>query len=712
MEIIGLPYSNEIVLNFSLNKCKNKHDYSIEFSLDNHFKEFERIKCKSENSFIEFSESFPCKYYFYKIQNVTISVTKWEGVRSKKFKFGNERCPLTLSTIVNSKNSEFKTKLDENNSEIIIIKVTKSQEINKYIFCDFIREGISFDGYISIDFSDKKYHLDIDMENNQYMKAIEGFRETLYDFVKYFDVFGYGAKLKNNNNNNPYFNLSLNEDPSLKGLTNIKKAYIKCLEKIDFSFNKNILSSLIQYIEKIIFQKYNLIKYNIFFLLINKAPDDYQKCIDAFIKTSYLPLSIIIIGIGDNENEFNKIIQLFKNKKQSSNGMEKQRNNIFFISMKECNYQKDTLKNICLKDIPMQVVEYYKLANTTPEQIRNGNLENIKESLKILDLENSLYQNYDNKYSVPPLPGEEAKEEIINSIYLIENNYNNTNINNNENIKNISNIEEFCYNKNNKFNQNTKKFQNTPQGNEDNKKKNINKINPYCKIIKHSVNTLVKEKKIDSNEEDEKKLRNKTPLDNEISINYKNKENPYINKNNNNNSKLNKNKIKNSFNENKKENTKSSYYNTPGNIQPVKYSIDNKNNNSTYNKIFLPEPSKMENNENNKLNTPHYNKQNNENLYYNTPGEEQELKTIINNKESYNNNLLNYEYKRNQLGSYNPISKESTLNSINQADKNSTILYALNNGQNSQVGFTSSTNSQFNNNSKYGNNFKNYSIDD
>ena len=109
----------------------------------------------------------------------------------------------------------------------------------------------------------------------------------------------------------------------------------------------------------------------------------------------------------------------------------------------------------------------------------------------------------------------------------------------------------------------------------------------------------------------------------------------------------------------------------------------------------------MENNENNKLNTPHYNKQNNENLYYNTPGEEQELKTIINNKESYNNNLLNYEYKRNQLGSYNPISKESTLNSINQADKNSTILYALNNGQNSQVGFTSSTNSQFNNNSKF-----------
>ena len=710
MEKIEYPYSNEIVLNFSLNKCKNKHDYSIEFSLDNYFKEFERIKCKSENSFIEFSESFPCKYYFYKIQKATISVTRWEGVRSKKFKFGNEKCHLTLSTIVNSKNSEFKTELDGNNSEIIIIKVTKSQEINNYIFCDFIREGISFDGYISIDFSDKKYH-DIDMENNQYMKAIEGFRETLFDFVKYFDVFGFGAKLKINNNNNPYFNLSLNEDPSLKGLTNIKKAYIKCLEKIDFSSNKNILSSLIQYIEKIIFQKYNLIKYNIFFLLINKAPDDYQKCIDAFIKTSYLPLSIIIIGIGDNENEFNKIIQLFKNKKQSSNGMEKQRNNIFFISMKECNYQKDTLKNICLKDIPKQIVEYYKLANTTPEQIGNGNLENIKESLKILDLENSLYQNYDNKYSVPPLPGEEDNEEIINFMELIENNYNNFNIQNNENIKNISNIEEFSCNKNNKFNQNTKKFQNTPQGNEDNKKKNINKINPYLTIKKHSINNHIKEKKIDFNEENEKKLRNKTPLDNEININYKNKENPYINKNNDNNNELNKNEIKNSFNKNKKENTKLSYYNTPGNIQPIKDNIDNENNNSDYNKAISPsEPDKRENNENNKLNTLHCNKQNKEDFYYNTPGQEQELKIANNNKESYN--LLNCQYKKNQQGSYNPISKESTLNSINQADKNSTILYALNKGQDSQDGFTSSINSQFNNNSQYKNNYKNYSIDD
>ena len=37
------------------------------------------------------------------------------------------------------------------------------------------------------------------MESNQYMQAIAGIREILFDFVRDFQVYGYGANLNNPN---------------------------------------------------------------------------------------------------------------------------------------------------------------------------------------------------------------------------------------------------------------------------------------------------------------------------------------------------------------------------------------------------------------------------------------------------------------------------------------------------------------------------------
>ena len=41
--------------------------------------------------------------------------------------------------------------------------------------------------------------------------------------------------------------------------------------------------------------------------------------------------------------------------------------------MKDCNYNSDILKNKCLKDLLMQIVEYYKINKTTPDNIRENN---------------------------------------------------------------------------------------------------------------------------------------------------------------------------------------------------------------------------------------------------------------------------------------------------------------------------------------------------
>ena len=83
-----------------------------------------------------------------------------------------------------------------------------------------------------------------------------------FNFVRNFEVYGYGAKLINDNNNN-YFNLSLNDNPDLKGLNNIKKAYQECLNLVDYNKINYNLSPLLKLIKDRIYTKYNCAKYNI-----------------------------------------------------------------------------------------------------------------------------------------------------------------------------------------------------------------------------------------------------------------------------------------------------------------------------------------------------------------------------------------------------------------------------------------------------------------
>ena len=157
----------------------------------------------------------------------------------------------------------------DEDSEKIIIKAEKSINSNNNSLFNYLSVGLSFESYIGIDFSDKMLH-NIDIIKNQYINAIRGFRETLFDFQRNFEVYGFGKNLLDCKEKT-FFNLSLSENPNLVGLTKIKEAYAECIKKIDFNDNNNNnLSPLINHIQKRIYEKYNLTNYNILFLQNSK----------------------------------------------------------------------------------------------------------------------------------------------------------------------------------------------------------------------------------------------------------------------------------------------------------------------------------------------------------------------------------------------------------------------------------------------------------
>ena len=427
MEISKIYKKDKIKLTFAIENCLEDYAYALEFKIyhspdDKELFKTEEVKNKRKNGTINFSKYIMYEYDFSKVKKFELHLKRW-GIS----KFVNisvkEKYHLCISTIIASKNSVFKTKVKENvdNCETIIISAENPEysslekNFKNFNFFDYLKAGIQFNSFIAIDFSGGSEHVP-DLKNNQFLSAIQGFRETIFEFVKSFKVYGYGANYEGLDKEKKFFNLSMEENAELTGLTKITNKYEECLKKIKFE-EKGYLSPVYENIQKEIFKQYSPDTYYIIFILINNKPieSDTQNCINFLVESTRLPLSIITILIGDkNDEEKSSIKFLFSNKRKiSSNYIERIRNNVSFFTMENCNYNNEILKSKCLREIPEQVLEFYRYNKTSPEDIKKQNLDNIKNSMKEFDPDNSMYLDS----NCAPIVGqyqEKVKTEIIN----------------------------------------------------------------------------------------------------------------------------------------------------------------------------------------------------------------------------------------------------------------------------------------------------------
>ena len=674
--------SEQIELSFALNGCIKGASYSIEFYLENSEKpnfKTELINKATEN--IKFSSKFLCNYYFSKTQLFKVTVIRRKkppNMTSFKVSENNKlNNKLTLSTLVSSKNGIFQCEICDRISEKIIIKVENPnyspKNLNFTLF-DYLKAGITLEGYIGIDFTKGTEHIS-NSESNQYLQAIAGFRETLFDFIGDFEIYGYGAELiDSNENNKDYFNLNLKNNTTL--IENIESVYKECLNKIKFN-EDNVLSPLIQNIRKVIYSKYKSSTYSILFLLINSPPknNDFQNTIDALIENTYLPLSVVIIGIGNSE--FDDIKKLFSHKnKISSKGIEKLRNNSYFITMKDCDLNNDILKNKCLKDIPKQIVQYYSINKTTPNNVKEKNLDNIEVNASpppsILDIKQSenninIEDNNNNNNN--------NNNKIKNDNNDDNNNISNEGNNNNNylyerpghiNYYNINNDNDNYYQKNKEIYKSNIYINSTPGKDEDIKSNNNNdRKNPYQKeenknYNNNKINQIIINKKdddirIDNNtpKKPEKKMVNETPKGQNMEKNQHNRiNNQYAKKINDDEEDI-KEEEKNNKNINNinniKEEAKKYFNQTPGNDEQ---------------KFFNQTPG------NDHINNNNYNKSNpyklEEKKFFNqTPNPEE------NNKADNEKKYINNQYgNKNQSNPFKKDNQSNPFKKDNQSNQN------------------------------------------
>ena len=249
-------------------------------------------------------------------------------------------------------------------------------------FIDYLAKGMQINLHIAIDYtySNNGPENPIPLHNtdprypNDYEKAIEscGSIVAFYDYDKLFPVYGFGGRpiFQNGRNNqvSHCFNINFKNDPEIEGINNIILAYRESLSKIELSgptFFSFVIDRVIQEVKYDL--KHNRAENHYYILLIitDGCVNDMEQTRNKIVEASYLPMSIIIVGIGKADFTLMDMLDGDLEPVVNSRGEPWKRDIVQFVEFEKfkknnaINYGTDLTEEV-LKEIPKQVEEYYQ----------------------------------------------------------------------------------------------------------------------------------------------------------------------------------------------------------------------------------------------------------------------------------------------------------------------------------------------------------------
>ena len=307
-------------------------------------------------------------------------------------------------------------------------------------FLDYINNGVRVALDIGIDFTGSNGHpdnlgtlhcrLETAPQRNPYERAILSCAKIManYDYDQLFPVYGFGAQIKGTNYTSMCFNINFKDDPNIKFVDNIMKEYYACLDKIDFS-GPTYFSPIINKIIDDIKIENDILEYHVLMILTDGKIEDYDHTVDALVRGSFFPLSVIIVGIGDNP-DFKFMEQLDGDNIPlvSSNGKKRQRDLVQFVPFNKFEGDEKKLTEEVLDEIPRQVIEYYTLNFLYPESLSKSNDNKPNNSQNANISNNNSNNNMNASYNlIYRHPNQNALSSNDFQIYRINNNSGNNN---------------------------------------------------------------------------------------------------------------------------------------------------------------------------------------------------------------------------------------------------------------------------------------------
>jgi len=114
-------------------------------------------------------------------------------------------------------------------------------------------------------------------------------------------------------------------------------------------------------------------------ILTDGKVHDLQATIDRIVKSANLPLSIIIVGVGHNQAEFEEMKMLDADDVplESSDGKTMVRDLVQFVPFDKFKGNKEKLAQEVLAEVPTQFMQFMKMQNKYPKPRADFDLDSV-----------------------------------------------------------------------------------------------------------------------------------------------------------------------------------------------------------------------------------------------------------------------------------------------------------------------------------------------
>jgi len=316
------------------------------------------------------------------------------------------------------------------NSGVFVSQYVEIKE--EYSFLDYLAGKTNFNLTIAVDFTasnkDPNNSASLHYRNpnayNEYQQAIYSVSRVLevYSKDKQFPVYGFGAKF--NNRLSHCFPLNGNEmQPKVFGIEGIMNAYAHTLRNIILYGPTNFAPTIKKVISECEQKERTEGKgtnYHVLLIITDGKISDREETIRSIVKASFLPISIIIVGVGDDDFETMNELDADEVPLRDGNVV-MNRDIVQFVPYRTVNAANDSkvLAKQVLYEIPEQFISYMKQNNIAPKEQMAPESSFISEYTPAFNRQSSFIAGKDQSFSLDPQTSFIAPQNsrINNSMY-------------------------------------------------------------------------------------------------------------------------------------------------------------------------------------------------------------------------------------------------------------------------------------------------------
>ena len=283
---------------------------------------------------------------------------------------------VTLQDLSNAGFSfELKNLGKKKNSGVVQVTEVKKKKVLSFI--DYLRAGTQISFSIAIDFTGSNgeysdpsslHHLNPN-NPNQYERAIWEVGTILeaYDTDKMFPVFGFGGVPRGENQANHCFPLTFDRsNPYVQGVSGILDAYHRSLACVSLA-GPTLFQHIIDNTASVARSVPPNQVYNVLLILTDGAIMDMDKTISSVVGASSLPMSIIIVGVGNADFNSMEALDCDEGFLVDNRGFRATRDIVQFVPFNKFSGNSTALAAEVLREVPKQLTDFMSSINYAPE---------------------------------------------------------------------------------------------------------------------------------------------------------------------------------------------------------------------------------------------------------------------------------------------------------------------------------------------------------